>query len=245
MAALTFLGTGGGRFVTLSQVRNTGGIWLEADGKTFMIDPSTGTLIRALDYGKDLRELDAILVSHKHLDHYGEAEVCIEGMTDFMNVKRGTLFINSNTEPYISDYHKDMIDVLTFDSVKEWNIEGIKIKTMPTFDHDDNFGFKFLLEDGVITYTSDTNYNEELVRYYKNSDLLLLNVLRPDEEKIHKHLCLSEAEELIKRSKPKKAVLTHFGYLLATADMAKVAEEVSERTGIDTIAAEDGMELKL
>jgi ribonuclease BN (tRNA processing enzyme) len=245
MSSLTFLGTGGGRFVTLSQVRNTAGLWLEADGKNIMIDPATGTLIRSLQYGRDLRDLDAIFVSHPHLDHYGEAEVCIEGMTDAMNSRRGTLLINKNSERYVSDYHRDMTNVLVFDSPKKHIVEGIAVETIPTFDHDGDFGFKFHLKDGIITYASDSNYNKSLSKHYKGSDILILNVLRPDENKIFKHLSLGEAEQLIMESQPKKAILTHFGYYLATADMRKESKRISAANGVETIAAEDGMIIKL
>jgi len=245
MSSLTFLGTGGGRFVTLSQVRRTAGIWLEADGRNILIDPGAGTLIYALEAGKDLSTLDAILVSHKHLDHYNDAEVCVEGMTDAMNVKRGTLFVNENVARYLSDYHKAMVDFRTFDSPGKHEVAGIRLETVPTFDHDDNFGFKFRLKDGIITYASDTNYNKELVRYYKGSDILILNVLRLDDSKIIKHLCVGEAAKLIQESRPKTAVLTHFGYLLATTDTDSIARKISKATGVDTIAARDGMLLEL
>ncbi len=245
MSSLTFLGTGGGRFVTLSQVRRTAGIWLEADGRNLLIDPGVGTLIYALEAGKELVRLDAILVSHKHLDHYNDAEVCLEGMTDAMNMEKGTLFVNENVAPYISDYHKSMVDFRTFASPGKHEIAGIEVETIPTFDHDDAFGFKFHLKDGVITYASDTNYNKDLVQYYKGSDILILNVLRPDEKKILKHLSVGEAARLIQDSRPKTAVLTHFGYLLATTDTDSIARDISEATGVETIAARDGIVLEL
>ena len=43
MTRLTFLGTGGGRFVTLNQERSTGGIYLE-DGYKVHIDPGPGAV---------------------------------------------------------------------------------------------------------------------------------------------------------------------------------------------------------
>ena len=245
MSSLTFLGTGGGRFVTLSQVRRTAGIWLEADGKNLLIDPGAGTLIYALEAGKDLFSLDAILVSHKHLDHYNDAEVCLEGMTDAMSRERGTLFVNENVARYLSDYHKAMVDFRTFSSPGEHELAGIELETIPTFDHDNAFGFKFHLKDGIITYASDTNYNKDLVPYYKGSDILILNVLRPDDSKILKHLSVGEATRLIHDSRPRTAVLTHFGYLLATADTDGIARKISEATGVETIAARDGMVLEL
>jgi ribonuclease BN (tRNA processing enzyme) len=245
MSSIQFLGTGGGRFVILSQMRYTGGLWLESGKTNILIDPGPGALIRCLQFKKELRKLDAVLVSHKHLDHYNDAEICVEGMTEGMNKKRGRLIINKNVEPYISEYHRDIVNVQTFDSVKEFEVGDIRIKTTPTFDHDDAFGFRFSLNDGVITYSSDTNYKDGLIPYYTDSDILILNVLRPANKKITKHLSTAEAREIIEKARPKLAVLNHFGILLVRANPDAVARDIQEKTGVETIAAKDGMVLDL
>lgn len=231
--------------MTLSQLRYTGGLWLESGGKNILIDPGVGTLIRSLEFGKNLRKLDAIFVSHKHLDHYSDAEVCIEGMTDAMNKRRGAVFINENAAGYISKYHKDQVDFTTFSDVGSFEVAGIAVDTIPTFDHDNAFGFRFHLKEGVLTYASDTNYNDELIDYYRGSDLLILHVLRPDDDKVFKHLTIGEAKKIIDQARPKRAVLTHFGYELASRDMKCIAENMEKETGVLVIAAEDGMRLDL
>lgn len=245
MTSIQFLGTGGGRFVILSQRRYTGGMWIEANGANFLVDPGPGALIRSLQFKKDLAKLDAVLVSHNHLDHYNDAEICVEGMTSAMNKKRGVLLINENISPYISEYHKSCVDVRTFSSSKRFQIAGVDIETIPTFDHDDAFGFKFYTKDGTITYASDTNYNDSLIEHYKNSKVLILNVLRPTEKKVYKHLCTAEAQKLIEGAKPEKAVIQHFGMLLLNAGPEKEARKITQKTGIETIAARDGMVLEL
>ena len=240
MTSIQFLGTGGGRFVMLSQKRYTGGIWLESRGKHVAIDPGPGALIRCLEYGLDPKKLHAILVSHNHLDHYNDAEILLEGMTASMNKRRGVLAANKSVLPYLSEYHKSFVDVIEFDSEKEFELEGIRVETLPTFDHDNGFGFKFHTKDGVITYGSDTNYNSALSEYYKDSDLLILNVLRPARDKIRKHLDSADAEKLIAESQPKKAVLNHFGMKMLAAGPDRIAAEITKNTGIETIAARDG-----
>lgn len=245
MSSIQFLGTGGGRFVILSQRRYTGGLWLESGETNILIDPGPGALIRCLQFKKDLRKLDAVLVSHRHLDHYNDAEICVEGMTEGMNKERGVLLINKNVEPYISEYHRDIVKVQTFDAVRDFEVGDIKIRTTPTFDHDDAFGFRFSLNDGVITYSSDTNYNGELIPHYTDSDILILNVLRPANKKITKHLTTGEAREIIDKARPKLAVLSHFGMLLLRANPNAIAKDIEKKTGVKTIAAKDGMVLEL
>src|SRR4030065_673432 len=81
MTVLTFLGTGGGRFATIYQARATGGIYLE-DERNLHIDPGPGALVRARSVGIDPLKTDAILISHCHPDHYMDAEILIEAMTE-------------------------------------------------------------------------------------------------------------------------------------------------------------------
>ena len=49
---LTFLGSGGGRFATISQKRMTGGFRIDDfGGKNYQIDPGPGALVRSYQYG--------------------------------------------------------------------------------------------------------------------------------------------------------------------------------------------------
>jgi len=57
------------------------------------------------------------------------------------------------------------------------------------------------------------------------------------------HLCLADAERLIKEIKPKKAVLTHFGMTMLRSKPHIQAEALSKRLGIEVVAAYDGMAL--
>jgi ribonuclease BN (tRNA processing enzyme) len=166
-------------------------------------------------------------------------------MTASMNKRRGVLAANKSVLPYISEYHKSFVDVIEFDSETEFELEGIRVETIPTFDHDNGFGFKFHTKDGIITYGSDTNYNTALSEYYHDSDIIILNVLRPAGDKIRKHLDSAEAEQLITEAQPKKAVLSHFGMKMLAAGPERIAAEISKNTGIETIAARDGQVFEL
>jgi ribonuclease BN (tRNA processing enzyme) len=91
---LIFLGTGGGRVNLLKQVRATGGQWLRANGLNIMIDPGPGAILQAKKYGLDPLKLDAIIVTHYHIDHCNEASLMVEGMTSYALKKKG-IFIGS------------------------------------------------------------------------------------------------------------------------------------------------------
>ncbi|MBN2014581.1 MAG: MBL fold metallo-hydrolase [Candidatus Altiarchaeota archaeon] len=240
MHSLTFLGTGGGRFVLLSQRRYSGGIWLDF-GTKILLDPGPGALVRAHQFKKKPQELDAVLVSHKHLDHYNDAEVMIEAMTYGTKKKKGILAINKNALEYISEYHQKAVTVIVPKPGEVFTVENIKVKALPTFKHEEGIGFRFITEAGVLTYSSDTGYSEKLIYGYKDSKILLLNVIFPRTKALESHLNTEDAARIIGDVKPELAIIQHFGTAMLNAGPEKEAAFIEEKTGVKTMAARDGM----
>ncbi len=91
---IKFLGTAGARFVMIRQLRASGGLWLSAAGKNILIDPGPGSIVRcAASRPKlDPASLDAIILTHRHLDHSSDINVMIEAMTEGGFEKRGEVF---------------------------------------------------------------------------------------------------------------------------------------------------------
>ncbi|HEX54701.1 MAG: MBL fold metallo-hydrolase [Candidatus Altiarchaeales archaeon] len=243
MHSITFLGTGGGRFVLLSQRRYTGGIWFDL-GVNMIIDPGPGALIRALQFGRNPSKLNAVFVSHRHLDHYNDAELMIEAMTHGLK-KTGILVINKNTLDYISEYHRNSISVIIPDIGEKFRIHDLEIQAIPTIRHENGIGFKFFTEEEIITYSSDTDYSPELIRYYKDSKILILNVISPDSKKTDKHLNTEKAIKIVKRVRPELTIIQHFGMRMLNANPNLEAMEITRETGVRTIAARDGMTIDL
>ncbi|RLI93216.1 MAG: MBL fold metallo-hydrolase [Candidatus Altiarchaeales archaeon] len=244
MYSFTFLGTGGGRFVLLTQRRYSGGIWLDF-GSTMILDPGPGALIRALQFGKKPGELDAVLVSHRHLDHYNDAEVMIEAMTYGTKKRRGLLVINKNTLGYISEYHQNAVKVVVPEPEEEFGVGKLKIRALPTFNHEEGIGFKFFTERGTVTYASDTGYSKRLMEYYSDSRILILNVIFPNSKEIKTHLNTENATRIVREIKPELAVIQHFGMSMLNANPDREADFIERKTGVKTIAARDGMTIDL
>ena len=78
---ITFLGTGGGRHTTMYQVRSTGGMLIEHDGRFLHVDPGPGALTQMHRIRYDLTRTESLIVSHCHPDHYSDAESVLEGMS--------------------------------------------------------------------------------------------------------------------------------------------------------------------
>src|SRR2546428_6550174 len=77
---LTFMGTAGARFMVAKQVAASGGLFIEEGSTRISLDPGPGAVVQYAQRKIDLTTLDAIVVSHRHLDHAGDVNVMIEAI---------------------------------------------------------------------------------------------------------------------------------------------------------------------
>jgi len=246
---IKFLGTAGARFVMIKQLRASGGIWISSKGTNILIDPGPGSIVRCaasrpkLDPGK----LDALILTHRHLDHSNDINVMIEAMTDGGFKKRGVLFCPEdaiNEDPVVLKHAKGLVEKIEIlEANKTYRVEDFEFQTSMKHAHSVlTFGLKFNMGNTSISLLTDTRYFKELVDFYKTDVLIICVVFfepRPEVE----HLCLSDAQSLIRDIRPKKAILTHFGMTMLRAKPQIQAMELSNKLGIEVIAAYDGMTL--
>lgn len=251
---ITFLGTGGGRFATISQKRMTGGFRIDDfNGKNFHVDPGPGALVRSHQFGINPTKIDGIFISHSHTDHYTDAEVLIESMTRGMTKDHG-IIIGSRSVfegfqqwgPSISKYHRQKSEQLMLAPNKIKAVDGIRIRGTKTIHGDPTcVGFQMESRGLKISYTSDTSYFENLSKYHKGSNILIASVLRPGTRSIRGHMCRGNFSQLVNEVQPKLAIMTHFGFKMLNEDPEREAELVAKETDIRTIAAFDGMQIAI
>ena len=249
---ITFLGTGGGRHTTMYQVRSTGGMLIEHDGRFLHVDPGPGALTQMHRIRYDLTRTDSVIVSHCHPDHYSDAESVIEGMTRGGWTRRGSLYGsqtvlrgNGRLGPCISDYHQGIVSsVSVFEPGDVLDVDGMRVDICRA-DHSDptNVGFRFHTEDGIVSYVSDTAYSDEIADQYIGSRVLLLPVTTPTGNRIKYHLCTDDALTFVERVRPELVIFIHLGVVIIRRSPDKEAESVERATGIRTIAAHDLMVL--
>jgi len=251
-----FLGTGGGRFATITQRLRTGGIRLIAGKVNAHLDPGPGALVYSHEAGLDPRRLNLILVSHAHPDHYTDAEVMIEAMTSGSLKRRGTLICSRSVTigndicgPAISKYHRSNLDeTVEIREGETHKLDGVEVAAMKAIHSDpETVGFKFTFPTGeTLGYTSDTEYFEGIAKECAGVDLLIICTLRPRDSRIKWHLSTDDTLRIVQDVRPKRAALTHFGVRMINVTEPKLeAKYVAQETGVPTIAAEYGMKLKV
>ena len=246
------LGSGGGRNVTATQIRGTGGFVIETSKTLIHVDPGVGAIVRGRMYGVNLRKVRYILVSHVHLDHANDVNALIDTITIGGIKRRGVLLASESVlketpefgHPYVTNKHLSYLD--HYEILREYEDENIKVETIRA-KHSDPYALvmKIYVDDKTIGYTGDTAYFPELAKFLSGVDLLIANTLYPFGLRSDKHLNLDDALKLAKTAKPKKLLLTHFGKRVIKEGPARAAEIISKRSGVKTIAAKDGLVIHL
>ena len=250
---IKFLGTAGARIVVGRQLRASGGTWLHLQGTNLLLDPGPGALVRALSSRPrlDPSRLDAVILSHRHLDHSGDVNAIIEAMTQGGFKRRGILFAPQdalNEDPVVLKYLRGFLDSIEIlEEGGRYQVGDVFFSTPLRHQHSaETYGLTFELPEGRVSFVTDTTFFPSLACAYR-SDLLIINVvlLEPHQNPAIQHLCLNDAARLIREIHPRVAVLTHFGMSVLRAKPWELASSLAQETGVNVIAARDGMTLNV
>lgn len=234
-----------------SQIRASGGIWLALGKTNLYLDPGPGALVKCRSKREKLNpaSLDGIILSHRHLDHSSDMNIMIEAMTEGGFEKRGKIFAPAQAledDPVILRYVQNYVQkVVTLREGGNYQVEEVRFSTPIRHIHGDaeTYGVNFSSPPYTISYIADTKFFPRLIQYYRGQ-LLIINVVRLKPSDLD-HLCLEDAERIITEVKPKVAILTHFGMTMIRAKPWELAAGLSQRTGVEVIAARDGMTFEL
>jgi len=244
---ILFLGTGGDIAVTSKQKRASGGILIQVDECQFHIDPGPGALVQAARHGINVRDHTAILVSHSHLGHCNDVNALISAITLNGIDKHGVLVASESflKSGFLTEFHKNCVEkILPAIPEKKIAIQDVEIRSLYTEHNDEQaVGFKLFTPKFILSYTADTKYKKDLVEQYSKSDILILNHKHPFGTKKPDGLASEDIVKILTKTKPKLAILTHFGNKLMNTNPIYEAREIQKQTGVQVIAAEDGMSL--
>lgn len=252
---IKFLGTAGARFVVAKQLRYSAGTYIRLGGRNVLLDPGPGTLLRLAKSRPpvDVTKLDAVILSHLHIDHTTDVNVVIDAMTGGGFAGRGALFAPAEClegeDAVVLRYLRDFLDrIVVLSASDDYEIDGLSFATSIAHDHGcETYGTRFQHDGRTISFMVDTRFFPELIEDYAGSDVLVMNVVRhePHESGRVLHLSVDDAREILGAIRPRRSVLTHFGMTMIRAKPWTVAERLSDELGLDVRAASDGMTLEL
>ncbi|MGQ9465724.1 MAG: MBL fold metallo-hydrolase [bacterium] len=242
---IIFLGTGGARFVIAKQMRATGGIFFRVGGKNIVVDPGPESYYRFLTFVPKFNpaKIDAIILTHKHIDHSADVNVYLDVITEGGFKKNGVLIAPADAFGDGGVVYKYLLEFLRrVDIIKpkfELIMDSVRIIFPIKHEHRvETYGLKLSYNNYTISYITDTKFFPALIPVYK-ADIVIMNLLKLESSEID-HLSVADCTEIISGIRPKVAIITHFGMTIIKAGPWNIARQLKDKTGITTIAAEDG-----
>lgn len=240
------MGTAGARFMVAQQVAASGGLYLEEGDTRISLDPGPGAIVQYAARKVDLTTLTAIVVSHRHLDHAGDLNVMVEGMTDGGFAHRGMVMCPPDVlddDPLLLRYLRRFPrEIVRLAPETTYTVGEVTFTTSGRHVHQvETYGFRFGDRLGWVT---DSAYYDGIAEQHAARVMVLHTILlhcRPDLP----HLCVADVERIIREARPERAYLTHYGMTVWRANPTEIAAGMSQRLGIDVRAAHDGLTVEL
>ena len=232
--------------------------WLETKSGSLLLDVSGAAPHRMAQEGLDWVGLDAIWISHFHLDHVG-------GLAPFLFGTKHAPQTQARRKPLTIFGGYGLKRLLrAFDEANNYGLlkqpfavevreiaprskmeilPGLVAQTLSTPHTRESLAIRLTDTEGtVLVYTSDTGYTEALSAFAHDADLLMMECSFWRDKPVETHLELEDAMRLARDARPRKVLLTH---LYPEWDDVDIAAEARKLWTGETIAATDGLRIEV
>ncbi|MFW9982389.1 MAG: MBL fold metallo-hydrolase [Candidatus Thorarchaeota archaeon] len=231
------------------------GILVEYNESRVLFDVGSGVLHRLAQREIDLKTLDAVFLSHFHIDHCSDFLTLIQSL--WLSSYDRTLKLYA--PPFIREWSRGVNDVAFKYLREKIAIETTVLKedlvvhqgeivvtNSPTIHGSmDTRAFRIEHEGQILVISSDTAPCREIIELAKGCDVLVheCNWLDgPHPEGVH--TSPSELAQVAEKTNPGKLILTHVSPDVV-ANQKKVVEIVKRRTDAEVFIGEDHMVLDI
>lgn len=242
---LTVLGSGGG---WPRPGRPASGYLLQHDGFTLWLDAGTGTMARLQEHVA-LLDVDAVMVSHRHFDHFLDIYPYFLALWfDPERDRRIPLYAPPGMFEHavqIEDHLDEVFEPHPIGPGDEREIGPFRLRTAPMEHPVPTLGMRFEADSTSLAYTADTGPSEELIELAHGVDLLLSEATwleRPPNVPMALHMTAEEAGLHGRKAEVGRLMLTH---IWPTNDRDATVEEAARGFGPEPVeVAEQGMEVE-
>ena len=239
--------------------RSSSAHWLETgSGRTLLLDIGAASIHRMAQEGLDWSNLDAVWISHFHLDHLG-------GLFPFLFGTKHAPDTQTRRTPFNIYGPRGLKKLFqAFDDAGDYNLlkqpfpieirevaplaefeilPGLRAETFSTPHTSESLAIKLTDRDKAsLVFTSDTGYTDALATFARNVSLFLMECSFFRDKPIELHLELSEAMRLAESSGARRVMLSH---LYPEWDKFNLVAEAKKLWDGETIEARDGLRLEI
>jgi ribonuclease BN (tRNA processing enzyme) len=192
---------------------------------TFLMDAGPTVLAALQDSGLDGNEIDFVLLSHLHGDHFGGLPFMIMSYLYDRPRKRELVIAGpAGTEERTWDLFRAMykeasrmpitfpLRFQTLVAGQDVEIGGVAVEpfAVPHQEHEPSLGLKVRFDGKTILYSGDSGWTEEFVRRTEDVDLFLCECCFWETE-VYFHINYPQLERNRSRIRARRVVLSHLG----------------------------------
>jgi len=224
-----------------------------------LLDCSADAMHRMAEENLDWPNLDAIWISHLHLDHCGGLASLLFGMKHSPQTQKRKkplrIFSCAGVERLLKATDESNgyglfklpfpLEIQEFANTgQEFTpFAGIRCETFKTPHTRESLAIRLTNSDNkIVVYSADTGVSDELATFARGADLFILECSFYQAKPVETHLNLVEAIGIAQIAEPRRLLLTH---LYPEWDELNLEVKAREIWPGETLAASDGLRIEV
>lgn len=204
---------------------------VESEGETFLLDCGSGAMA-VLPRLADRNSIHHMIISHRHFDHTADIGAFVYSRATAMGLKETdhplTIHAPAEEKAFFQPFEKENISALKlYDPEDSISLGGIRITFQKTKHPAPCWAFRLEKDGKTIVYTADTTYDESLVPFCRDADLLIAecSFYEDQDASAFGHMNSREAAGTAEAAGVKELWLTHLPHFGTHKNLQREAEK--------------------